>query len=131
MLYEIKPDRNTITKPKENTVGNINPKFSKMKTYCTILILLFGTFSVNAQKVYKTSFKSEADKIIYVTEFKSEADMIVFDTKFKSEAKPYSGIWFWTTFKSEADWKVYFTKFKSEATLKVYFTKFKSEAGMK
>jgi hypothetical protein len=54
--------------------------------------------------------------------------MIVFDTKFKSEAKPYSGIWFWTTFKSEADWKVYFTKFKSEATLKVYFTKFKSEA---
>jgi hypothetical protein len=77
------------------------------------------------------SFKSEADKVIYVTEFKSEADMIVFDTKFKSEAKPYSGIWFWTTFKSEADWKVYFTKFKSEANLKVYFTKFKSEAGMK
>ena len=79
MLYEIKPDRNTITKPKENTVGNINPKFSKMKTYCTILLLLFGAFTVNAQKVYKTSFKSEADKIIYVTEFKSEADIIVFD----------------------------------------------------
>ena len=131
MLYEIKLDRNTITKPKENTVEK-KPKLSKMKyAYCTILILLFGAFSVNAQKVYKTSFKSEADKIIFVTEFKSEADMIVFDTKFKSEAKPYSGIWFWTTFKSEADWKVYFTKFKSEATLKVYFTKFKSEAGMK
>ena len=131
MPYEIKPDRNTITKPKENTVGK-KPKLSKMKyAYCTILLLLFGAFTVNAQKVYKTSFKSEADKIIFVTEFKSEADMIVFDTKFKSEAKPYSGIWFWTTFKSEADWKVYFTKFKSEATLKVYFTKFKSEAGMK
>ena len=131
MLYEIKPDQNIITKPKENTVGK-KPKLSKMKyAYCTILLLLFGAFTVNAQKVYKTSFKSEADKIIFVTEFKSEADMIVFDTKFKSEAKPYSGIWFWTTFKSEADWKVYFTKFKSEATLKVYFTKFKSEAGMK
>jgi hypothetical protein len=56
-----------------------------------IIFLLFGGFTLNAQKVYKTSFKSEADKIIYVTEFKSEADMIVFETKFKSEANGDSG----------------------------------------
>ena len=98
-------------------------------TYCTILLLLFGAFTVNAQKVYKTSFKSEADKIIFVTDYKSEADMIVYETKYKSEAKPYSGIWFWTTYKSEADWQVYFTKYKSEANLKIFITKYKSEAG--
>jgi len=57
--------------------------------------------------------------------------MIVYETKYKSEAKPYSGIWFWTTYKSEADWQVYFTKYKSEATLKIYITKYKSEVGMK
>ncbi len=57
--------------------------------------------------------------------------MIVFETKYKSEAKPYSGIWFWTTSKSEADWNVCFTKYKSEANLKIYITKYKSEAGMK
>ena len=88
-----------------------------------IFVLVFCRISVNAQKVYRTSYKSEADKIIFVTDYKSEADMIVYETKYKSEAKPYSGIWFWTTYKSEADWQVYFTKYKSEANLKIYFTK--------
>ena len=97
-----------------------------------LLALFFFIFGcAHAQKVFKTSHKSEADKIIYVTEHKSEADMIVFETKYKSESKPFSGIWFWTEHKSEADWKVYFTKYKSEATLKIYITKYKSEAGMK
>ena len=83
-----------------------------------ISIMVFCTISVNAQKVYRTSYKSDADKIIFVTDYKSEADMIAYETKYKSEAKPYSGIWFWTTFKSEADSKVYLTKFKSEAGMK-------------
>jgi hypothetical protein len=60
MLYEIKPDLNTITKPKGNTVAKVNPKFSKMKyTYCPILFLLFGAFTVNAQKVFFNKFKGE------------------------------------------------------------------------
>ena len=69
-----------------------------MKLITSIIVFLFlGGSSINAQKVFKTSYKSDADKIIYVTEYKSEADMIVFETKYKSEAKPYSGVWFWTT----------------------------------
>ena len=60
----------------------------------SLILMLFFSFSVNAQKVYKTSYKSEADKIIYVTEYKSEADMIVYETKYKSESKPYSGIYY-------------------------------------
>ena len=47
------------------------------------MLLTFGF--TNAQKVYKTSYKSEADKIIFVTEYKSEADMIVYETKYKSK----------------------------------------------
>jgi hypothetical protein len=48
-----------------------------MKVLTLFGCLLFAG-SVSAQKVFKTSFKSEADKVIYVTEFKSEADMIVY-----------------------------------------------------
>ena len=63
-----------------------------MKQLILGVLLCFCTIAVNAQKVYRTSYKSEADKIIYVTEYKSEADMIVYETKYKSESKPYSGI---------------------------------------
>jgi hypothetical protein len=120
--------RGETEKPFEYEQNFKNNKMKKLLILATML-LTFGF--ANAQKVYKTSYKSEADKIIFVTEYKSEADMIVYETKYKSEAKSYSGLWFWTESKSEADWKVYFTKNKSEANLKIYFTKNKSEAGMK
>ena len=102
-----------------------------MKKLFLIATLLFLFESVNAQKVYQTSIKKEADKKVYVTDIKSEANMLVFETSTKTEAKPYSGLWFWTKIKSEANWKIYFTKIKSEADLKIYFTKIKSEAGPK
>lgn len=85
-----------------------------MKNFIFLAVLTFLSHKATAQKVYKTSYKSEADKIIYVTEYKSEADMIVYETQYKNEAKPYSGIWFWTQYKSEADWKVYFTNTKAK-----------------
>jgi hypothetical protein len=88
-----------------------------MKNLFALTLMVFFSVSLKAQKVFKTSYKSEADKIIYVTEYKSEADMIVYETKYKSEAKPYSGIWFWTEYKSEADWKVFFTKYKNRPCL--------------
>ena len=94
-----------------------------------IFVMVFFTISANAQKVYRTSYKSDADKIIFVSDYKSEADMIVYETKYKSEAKPYSGIWFWTTYKSEADWQVYFTKYKSEAKLKFILLSTKAKLG--
>ena len=53
-----------------------------MKRIHTTITIMFLVFNImNAQKVFKTSNKSDADKIIYVTEFKSEADMIVFEKK--------------------------------------------------
>jgi hypothetical protein len=111
--------------------GRSKNKTNEMKTFLMIATMLLSIGFANAQKVYVTSYKSEANKIVYETKYKSEANMIVYETKYKSEAKPYSGIWFWTEYKSEADWIVYFTKYKSEANLKIYFTKYKSEAGSK
>ena len=66
-----------------------------MKNLLILATMLLSFVQVNAQKVYQTSIKSEADKKIYVTTIKSEADMLVYETNIKSEAKPYSGLWFW------------------------------------
>ena len=50
------------------------------------MMLMFGF--VNAQKVYQTSIKSEADWKVYFTKIKSEADLKIYITKIKSEAGP-------------------------------------------
>jgi hypothetical protein len=59
-----------------------------MKNLILIFFILIAVSDSKAQKVFKTSYKSEADKIIFVTEYRSEADMIVYETKYQSEAKP-------------------------------------------
>ena len=55
-------------------------------SYCTILLLIIGTIFVNAQKVYRTSYKSEADWQVFFTKYKSEANLKIYFTKYKSEA---------------------------------------------
>lgn len=55
--------------------------------YLFILFLLLGIqFSSQAQIVYSTEWKSDADAKIFVTEWKSEADLIVYKTDWKSES---------------------------------------------
>ena len=89
--------------------------FYPMKKLILVSIFLAIGLQAQAQKVFRTSYKSQADKVVYVTEYKSQADLIVYETKYQSQAKPYSGIWYWTDYKSQADWEVYFTKYKSQA----------------
>jgi len=93
------------------------------------VVMFFLQGKAEAQVVYITKYKSEADKVIYVSRYKSDANLVVYDTKYKSEAMPMSGIWYYTKYKSEADWVIYFTDYKSEADIVVYYTKYKSEAG--
>ncbi|TRZ52177.1 hypothetical protein D4R99_03250 [bacterium] len=57
-----------------------------------VVVWLFLQGKAEAQVVYITKYKSEADKVIYVTRYKSEANLVVYDTKYKSEAYPMSGI---------------------------------------
>lgn len=102
-----------------------------MKTVLTlslVIIAVYAPLSVDAQLVYETNFRGEADKKVFITQFKGEADLIIYLTGYKGEARTKKGFWYLTEFKGEADMKVYFTPFKGEADLKVYFTPFKGEA---
>ena len=56
-----------------------------MKRLLLIIPFLFFGFVSQAQIVFQTNYKSEADKIIYQTNYKSEADVIIYKTNYKSE----------------------------------------------
>lgn len=103
-----------------------------MKAKLSVLIFVLALFllpDLQAQKVYSTDYKSEADVKVYVSRYKSEADLYVYKTTYKSEVRNNDGFWYFTDYKSEADKKIYFTSYKSEADIVVYFTDYKSEAG--
>ena len=101
------------------------------KIFVLLFFLSLVLCNLQAQKIYSTNYKSEADVKVYVTEYRSEADIIVYKTKYSSEATDNKGIWYFTQYKSEAKKKIYFTEYRSEADVKVYFTEYKSEAGWK
>src|SRR5690554_3470452 len=103
----------------------------KVKNILTILGLFFCGLLLNAQVVYSSEWKSEADVVVYVSEWKSDADLVVYKTEWKSEASKNSGIWFFTEWKSDAKKMIYFTEWKSDADVIIYFTDWKSEAGWK
>jgi len=100
-----------------------------VRTLVALLAVLFGRAITQAQIVYSTNFKSEADVKVYVTSYKSMADLVVYKSRFKSEATGNQGFWYFTTYRSEAKKRIYFTDFRSEADLIVYFTDYRSEAG--
>ncbi len=117
--------------PNCSSVIHQNHTYMKKRTFILFLFLLLGICGLQAQKIYSTNYKSEADVKVYVTEYRSEADIIVYKTKYSSEATDNKGIWYFTQYKSEAKKKIYFTEYRSEADIKVYFTDYKSEAGWK
>lgn len=85
---------------------------NKIKFILTALCVICIVAAVNAQKVFVTKYKSEADIVVYISTYKSEADLVVYETTYKSDAKGCSGIWYYTKYKSEADIKIWFTKYK-------------------
>ena len=96
----------------------------------TAVICFLFQNNVQAQVVYSSEWKSEANAKIYVSEWKSEADLIVYKTEWKSEASKNNGIWYFSEWKSESK-IIYFTDWKSDADIIIYFTEWKSEAGWK
>lgn len=101
-----------------------------MKRLLIILVLsLLGAVAANAQAVYKTSSKSDANVKVYVTTTKSEADLVVYQCSSKSEASGNQGLWYFVSSASDAKKKVYITDTKSDADIVVYYTRTKSEAG--
>ena len=100
-----------------------------MKRLLIISVLsLLGAVAANAQAVYKTSSKSDANVKVYVTTTKSEADLVVYQCSSKSEASGNQGLWYFVSSASDAKKKVYITDTKSDADIVVYYTRTKSEA---
>lgn len=106
-------------------------KISDVKKSCFLFIFLIGFLWMNAQQIYVTDWKSDANVIVYVTDWKSDADLIVFKTDWKSDASKNEGIWYFTDWKSDAKKQIYFTDWKSDANVIIYFTDWKSDAGWK
>lgn len=80
-----------------------------MKRFILFTILLLGTILAQADVVYITSFKGEADMIVKFTDSFSQADLIVSITDSKLTAQTYQNRWYFTDSKLDADLIIYVT----------------------
>ena len=108
------------------------PYYKIMKWFCSLFgeiipIIIFFLFFLNveAQQVYVTQHKQDADKIVYVTKYKQDADIVVYITKYKNEAK--NNLWYITPYKQDAEVVIYYTPHKQDADWIVYYTKYKCD----
>jgi len=89
-----------------------------MKKLLTILTItaiacLFIT-NVNAQKVFKVKYESQADIKVYVVKYESQCDLKVYHVKYESQARK-DGLWYSVNYESQADKKVYYVDYESQA----------------
>jgi len=93
------------------------------------LLLLF-TFSIsfyftNAQEIYITKYKNDADYIVYITNEKSISDWVIKKTLWRNQAK--DGVWYFTEWKNNAEVIIFITKEKSDADKIVYYTEWSTD----
>lgn len=80
-----------------------------------IAIFFLFTLTSNAQNIYSSEYKSQADINIFVVDYKSQADLLIYKVDYKSQANGNEGLWFFVDYKSQADLKVFFVDYKSQA----------------
>lgn len=97
----------------------------KLLHYTFYLIILSISLKISAQKVYYTTFKSDADLVVFITKNKSDADIIVKKVQYNDEVKPV--FWKEVKQKKDADVIVYISDKNTIDIKKVYFTKFGDE----
>lgn len=90
------------------------------------LILLLTIAVINAQRVYITNNRNEADYICYITNNKTEADWVVKKTTWDSTAR-IAGNWKFVTNRNSADFVVYFTRNRNQADRIIFFTKWNTD----
>ena len=56
-----------------------------MKSITAVLLLLI-TLNLQAQKVFKVKYESQADLKVYVVEYESQCDLKVFFVEYESQA---------------------------------------------
>lgn len=105
--------------------SNCNTKYC----FCLSLAFLFIAFGpLQAQKVHKVKYESQADIKVFIVEYESQADLKVYIVEYESQAIE-DGLWYFVEYESQADKKVFFTEYESQADLKVFIVKYKSQAG--
>jgi len=102
-----------------------------MKKITIIFFLCFTVFTINAQKIYKVKYESQADVKVYAEQSESQADLKVYVVNYESQADNNHGNWYFVDYESQADVKVYFVDYESQADVKIYFVDYESQAGWK
>ncbi len=105
---------------------------TKPGAFAAAMLLALALFSqlpgLEAQVVFETKYRHEADAVLYKALYPSQADIRIFKAEYQNQADPEKGIWHMTRYPSRADWKVFWTPYRSEADCTVYFTTYKSQA---
>ena len=58
-----------------------------MKSLLAVLVMvMYSSFSLQGQKVFKVKYESQADKKLYFVEYESQADLKIFIVKYESQA---------------------------------------------
>ncbi len=105
-------------------------KYKQIKTImiCLIITCFFNAKNINAQKVYKVDYESQADLKIYVVNYESQCDLKVYYVDYESLADE-PGLWYPVKYESQADKTIYFVDYESQADLKIYYVDYESQAG--
>ena len=112
-----------------------NIKYFIMKKIVSLFALLsfailFSSNSVNAQKVFKVKYESQADVKVFIVKYESQCDLKVYHVDYESQAKK-DGKWFNVKYESQADKKIYYVDYESQADLKIFYVDYESQAGWK
>jgi hypothetical protein len=83
---------------------------------------------MNAQTIFKTEYKNQADITVKVVEHTYQADLLVYKCQFKYEVKGNKGLWYITDTKYASDKTVFFVPYKYQADLEIYYVEHKYEA---
>ena len=67
---------------------------NKMLLSVFLTLTIVGiTKKAEAQLVFSTQYKSDAQVKIYVSKYKSDADLVVYKASYKSDAGENNGVW--------------------------------------
>jgi len=91
-------------------------------------ILLTLTFPLQAQSIFITEQRVEADVKVFVTKHRTDADLIVFKATYQFDAKGNEGRWYFVDYEFESDKIVHFVKYRSDSDVKIFYSPYKTDA---
>ncbi len=90
--------------------------------FIAIIIGMFVSQNLFAQKVYSCDSKYDADVKVFVANSKYDADLVVYKVSSKYDATDNKGLWFFVDSKYDADIKVHFVNSKYDADIIIFYT---------